>query len=498
MLTEFIDFTRPRFGSLQLMGLCLLVSVGTLHAAGPGTISYEGNLFDPVHQPVPDENYTMSFDIYDAPTGGNRLYTQTLPQVPVSNAFFSVELGGYQQLFQTHDQLWLETGADLDQPQNGIQSDELFSPRQRLVNVPYSESATHAHDATLLDGAPRSQFVENGARQLVTRGDNGSVNTLLGGSDISVNHGWITANDDSGNPRVGMKVDNNDNGEVDTFNDNGEIRTAMAILSSGEGFIELLGPNGNQNLVLSALDSNVNHGFLMVMNSVGEQRGEFYVDPFGIGTVNLYRDNGDLQVELSSSADNSGFLAVYGQNDTENVVLTSFVDNSSGGIVAVLDGLGIERAGMYVDQNGFGVSFAEMKQFVVDHPDDPDKKIVYVSLEGPEAAIFQRGKVQLMEGRGKIILSDDFTALAAPDTVTVQLTPVSLSTSGVGIAAMAEGAIEIGELDGGTGEFEVHYIVHATRLRLIDHQPVINTEEFSRKFRVPRKNADTSSSASNR
>lgn len=78
-------------------------------------------------------------------------------------------------------------------------------------------------------------------------------------------------------------------------------------------------------------------------------------------------------------------------------------------------------------QDGGYVSFTTSgsKAFVIDHPADPDRWLVHVCLEGPEAAVFYRGEIRLDGvGSGHVELPAYFTALVDESTATVQVTPL--------------------------------------------------------------------------
>ena len=65
------------------------------------------------------------------------------------------------------------------------------------------------------------------------------------------------------------------------------------------------------------------------------------------------------------------------------------------------------------------------KTFVIDHPTDPDRYLVHVCLEGPEAAVFYRGEVTLDgSSRATVTLPDYFDALTIPDSATVQVSHI--------------------------------------------------------------------------
>lgn len=75
----------------------------------------------------------------------------------------------------------------------------------------------------------------------------------------------------------------------------------------------------------------------------------------------------------------------------------------------------------------FYVDSSNVKNFVIDHPVLKKKDtnyLVHACLEGPEAAVFYRGEVQLQRGIAVVKLPDYFTDLCDETTATVQLTPV--------------------------------------------------------------------------
>ncbi len=67
---------------------------------------------------------------------------------------------------------------------------------------------------------------------------------------------------------------------------------------------------------------------------------------------------------------------------------------------------------------------AVTKNFLIDHPLDPDNKdLFHSSLEGPEIAVFYRGEAQLSYGKVVIPLPDYFEALTRQENRTVLITP---------------------------------------------------------------------------
>jgi hypothetical protein len=78
----------------------LVLILGTAAASGgiPPVISYQGKLTQPSKAPVADSAYSIQFAIYDVPTGGTALWSETNPSVQVKDGLFSVLLGSVVNL----------------------------------------------------------------------------------------------------------------------------------------------------------------------------------------------------------------------------------------------------------------------------------------------------------------------------------------------------------------------------------------------------------------
>jgi hypothetical protein len=137
--------------------------------------------------------------------------------------------------------------------------------------------------------------------------------------------------------------------------------------------------------------------------------------------------------------------SVPGAPDNGAVFVTD-VAGSATGITA--------KAGMFVDGNGRGVVMADIKNFRVPHPSQPDTDIVYACVEGPEAAVYVRGTAHLVNGEAVISLPDHFGSVASPEGMTVQVTPLSADSLGLAIVTKRLSGIEVKELHRGTGNYE--------------------------------------------
>lgn len=111
-------------------------------ASVPSVINYQGRLTQPSGAPVADATYPMLFSIYDAPTNGTALWSETNASVQVKGGLFATMLGSVTPIPAT----------TFDSPSRyfavKVASDAEMTPRQQIASVGYSFRA-----ATVDDGA---------------------------------------------------------------------------------------------------------------------------------------------------------------------------------------------------------------------------------------------------------------------------------------------------------------------------------------------------------
>jgi len=133
---------RTWFAVASLVSTMLL---STLAVADSATVSYQGILRDAALAPVADSTYEMTFSLWDAPSGGDKLWgDETHPAVSVAGGVFSVHLGSIESFdteFSDFSELWLEITADTGA------GPETYAPRVPLASVPYAQHAKHADTA---------------------------------------------------------------------------------------------------------------------------------------------------------------------------------------------------------------------------------------------------------------------------------------------------------------------------------------------------------------
>jgi hypothetical protein len=158
-----------------------------------------------------------------------------------------------------------------------------------------------------------------------------------------------------------------------------------------------------------------------------------------------------------------GVLKTYGANGSENVRMAWFTGNPSNGALGVFNAANNPEAGMAVDGSGYGMVWADIKNFRVPDPDDPTRDIWYGCIEGPELAMYVRGTARLVNGRARIELPDHFRKLADEQGMTVQLTPLSPASKGLCVVRKGLDGIEVAELLNGRGNYEFDWEVKAVR-----------------------------------
>ncbi len=132
---------RPLAFSWTLFIIALGLYCPSAYAQIPGIINFQGKLLDTSNNPK-NGAFSMTFSIYNVPTGGSSLWTETQPSVPVTNGVFSVQLGAVTAISQS---VFVSSPTYLEVDIAG----QTGSPRQELVTSPYAFSSGQADTATI-------------------------------------------------------------------------------------------------------------------------------------------------------------------------------------------------------------------------------------------------------------------------------------------------------------------------------------------------------------
>lgn len=119
-----------------------------------------------------------------------------------------------------------------------------------------------------------------------------------------------------------------------------------------------------------------------------------------------------------------------------------------------------------------GMMGAPLKNFYMDHPNDDSKQIWYACIEGPEAAAYERGTAELVNGEAFIPFSEHFEIVMNPETMTVNLTPNSAESLGLAVVEKTEKGIRVKELFKGSGNYSFDWEAKAVRKGYEDYKVI--------------------------
>ena len=132
-----------------------------------------------------------------------------------------------------------------------------------------------------------------------------------------------------------------------------------------------------------------------------------------------------------------------------NVKATTAATSTTTGAIRTAGGLGV-AGNAYVG----GALVATTKSFAIQHPDKLDKILFHGCLEGPEHAVYTRGRCTT----DTIVLPDYWKNLVDSDSITVHLTPVNQCDTAK-VVAVTQSHIVIQ----GQPTVDCFYIIHARR-----------------------------------
>ncbi len=324
-----------------------------LLAAVPPMINYQGRLTDAAGTPVPDDDYVVFFSIYDVPSGGTALWTET-QFVTATDGLISVLLGSTTPLTDTvfsstTRYLGVRIGAAPE-----------LSPRKILATVPY------AHRVATVDGASGGEIsgmvaitgVEEGLR-------------LQGDTAGPENDTWVSFYDSAG--------------------------TALGYVGDGS--------TGDQDMYLASYLGDVH-----IYTPVGPALTASANGSVGMGTTapavnsRFHCLSGSFPVAVYGEGTTAGSVALYGQANGGSAVGT-FGSASGTGTVGVWGHSSSGRAGYFSGNvQVAGTLSKSAGSFKIDHPLDPANKYLSHSfVESPDMKNIYDGIVTL-DSRGEALV----------------------------------------------------------------------------------------------
>lgn len=157
-------------------------------------------------------------------------------------------------------------------------------------------------------------------------------------------------------------------------------------------------------------------------------------------------------------------IGVWGKTSGTRTTKSSVMSGVFGNVNSTF-GYGVYSSG------DMGTSGA--KAFIQPHPDDPSRAIQFICLEGNESGTYFRGTAQLVNGRARIAIPEEWKLVTDVKGITVQLTPVG---------ALAQLAVEEKSRDRiiviGSADCTFDYFVNGVRRGFTDYQPFLDNFAF--------------------
>ncbi len=297
-----------------VFAICLFLTTARAQSTD---ISFQGRL-DNNSQPA-NADYDFEFRLYDAPTGGNLLGTETQLNIPVAAGVFSVRLSFAPALFNGTNR-FLEISVRSAAAPGGYQQ---LLPRQTLTSVPSAIRSLTSDNALQLGGILASQFVLTNDTRLFN-----DRNPLANSPNYIQNSNTPQASSNfnvSGNGTVSGTLSGNFVSAGTQFNLGGNrILRASAfnlVLGLGAGIGDL--SVGFRNTIVGN-GAGTNFGVDGRENSIfGMEAGT----NIGNGVANAYFG---YRAGFANTGNTNAFFGNLTGNDTTDTSSNTFIGNASG------------------------------------------------------------------------------------------------------------------------------------------------------------------------
>jgi hypothetical protein len=339
---------------------------------------------------------------------------------------------------------------------------------------------------------------------IMPAGTNGSIDVQVAGSNthllIDIN-GYFTDQQNSGQSFV--VIGSTSNAVIIGINNSTAGAKTSAIFGSGAGETTgVLGTSldGAGVLGFASGTGDTNHGVFGItvspatastgvlgtaQNSSGQTYGVAgHSDSDSLDSAGV---RGSSDVLPNTSAEAFWKAGVRGESKdgygvlglSELTATSGYLMNAANGAIRAAGHLGADFFAAPQGAPPWGV-FAEgdigatgTKHFLDPHPTDPTKAISYVSLEGPEAGTYFRGRGKFQNGIARVAVPEHFRLVTDPEGLSVQVTP---------IGAMATVAIMKADLEQivvqSSRDVEFYYQVQGVRSTFKDMEPITSASPF--------------------
>ncbi len=408
--------------AIASIAAAMMVLVPGVFAGVPDSISYQGRLLDASSQPVTGD-YSMTFSLYDAPTGGTVLWTEDHASVHVTDGLFSVEIGETVPL--TADILAGSGGGGGGGAGGAIYLEVQLggqppmSPRTPLLSAPYSIAASRV-----------SGDIQTASGQLLVRDNLGSSG--LDGVSISADAttSRVTLNNIGSSGQDGVEIVADDTGRRLSMNNIG---------SSGQDGVEVKIEGNSRRLKLNNLGSSGNDGVELLTDGFSSSMRVSNIGSSGLDGVSITDDAASSSVQLARKRPGRvkyGTITLRAEADsvTDSRDCDSDDDGLTDSRMALTLGSGGGAGGlmlMEVDQDDDGVPETEYSQRLT-----PTTSNVAIKTKGTGAdnnrishTTYPDSAVQAIESDvdGDGVPESDISSIVTPTT-----SSVAIKTKGTG------------------------------------------------------------------
>jgi hypothetical protein len=251
------------------------------------------------------------------------------------------------------------------------------------------------------------------------------------------------------------------------------ISGSIAVATSSQP-LTCYSTNGGSSWILSTINS-------IATSSSGQYGivcmyvGIYYTTNYGASWLPSNSTNGAWSSCAVSSSGQYALAAItggyiyysvnYGQSWTVSSSVSgnwSSLALSSTGEIAYAGRSGTDIYRSVVTKNMAGNLYVNstLKSFIIDHPDNINKYLVHVCLEGPESGVYYRGKGRIEDGVSMVVILPDYVASLAYD-FTIQITPIYDGMRKTGVYQVSEVVNNRFSVYGENGGF--YWIVHGKR-----------------------------------
>ena len=214
---------------------------------------------------------------------------------------------------------------------------------------------------------------------------------------------------------------------------------------------------GDRILSNNFFDGAANTHGLNFYNASGAFGGGLFAAE--LATLGAFNDlaaiGGQNFTALISSNTAGGDIISFSPEGHQATRATSLTD--LGGVFLVYDNQGNEKIRIACDSDGSaGIWFGS-------------ERVLGSSQQIQAKKISDEGTIQLVDGSATVMCSHEFTSLADPAKMTIQLTPLSSESKGLAVIQKFDGGFKVKELSDGKGSYQVDWSVRSQISKDIDH-----------------------------